>query len=237
VRLEVERSCKRLGVERLDLVQVHARDPRVPVAETMGALAELRAEGRLREIGVSNYSVEEICEARRALGEVPLASDQPEYSLLSRGIERELLPVAREDGIGLLVYSPLAQGLLTGKVRADRRFRPGEGRAERNEFQLENRRRVNELLDRVVAPVAERLGATLGQVALAWVAAQPGVTAALVSARTPDQARENAAAGDLKLEPEEIRRIGEAFARLELVQPGGWRTRIRAWLRKLHGGR
>jgi len=236
VRAEVEQSLRRLGVERIDLIQVHARDPRTPVADTMGALAELRRQGLVREIGVSNYTAEELEEARRALGDVPLASDQPQYSLLARGIEADVLPWARRTGVGLLVYAPLAQGLLSGRVTAERTFREGEGRARKPDFAPANRARVNALLERVVAPVAARHRATVAQTVIAWTVGEPGVTAALVGARTAEQVHENAAAADVVLAPEERAAIGEAFRRLVLERPGASLAgRVKGRLRRLFG--
>ena len=230
VRAEVEASLGRLGVEHVDLVQVHRPDPETPIADTMGALAELRAEGKLGAIGVSNYTVAQIEEARRALGDVPLASDQPPYGLLDRGIERDLLPYARATDLGILAYSPLAQGLLTGAVTAERVFPETDGRSRGTRFLPGNRARVNALLREVVSPIAAARGATVAQVVLAWTIAQPGVTCALVGARDPGQVRENAAAAAVELSPEELARIGEPFAALELerLRPGLLR---RAWSR------
>lgn len=216
VRLEVERSLERLGTEHLDLVQVHWPDPTTPVAETMGALADLHREGKIGAIGVSNYDTTMLAEAATALGEIPLASDQPRYSLVHREIEQDVLPWALEHGVGVLVYSPLEQGLLTGKVREDRRFGEGEGRNDRPSFRPGNRAAVNAVLDEVVAPVAAELGATLAQVIIAWTVARPGVSAALVGARTPEQVRENAGAGELVLSAEAWQAIDRAFADLRL---------------------
>lgn len=216
VRIEVERSLQRLGVERLDLVQVHWPDPTTPVAETMGALAELRDEGKLAAIGVSNYDVDQLTQAQEALGDVPLASDQPIYSLVQRGIEDDVLPWARTNDVGLIVYSPLEQGLLTGKVRADRTFSDDEGRSRRASFSGENRARVNAILDEVVATVAAAHDATLAQTVLAWTVKQPGITVALAGARRPEQAQENAAAGELELAADEWSAIDQAFAALTL---------------------
>lgn len=237
VRLEVERSLTRLGVERIDLLQVHARDPRTPVADTMGTLADLVRAGLVRAVGASNYTVEELEEARLALGSVPLASDQPQYSLLARGIEADLLPWARAAGVGVLVYAPLAQGLLSGRVTAERRFASGEGRARKADFAPENRARVNAVLERAVAPVAARLGASLAQTVIAWTVDEPGVTAALVGARTAAQARENAAAGDLLLTPEERAAIGDAFRGVVLARarPSA-AARLRSAVRRLLDG-
>ncbi len=211
VRLEVERSLKRLGVERLDLVQVHWPDPTTPIAATMGALLELRSEGKLEAIGVSNYSVEQCQEARAALGDVPLAANQVRYSLLTREIEGDVLPWCADAGVGVLAYSPLEQGLLTGAVGPERRFPPDDIRARSPLFSVENRRAVLATLERAVAPIALRHGATLVQVVLAWTAQREGVTSVLAGARDVEQARENAAAGALILSEEERAAIDAAF--------------------------
>jgi aryl-alcohol dehydrogenase-like predicted oxidoreductase len=216
VRTEVERSLGRMGVDFLDLVQVHWFDPTTPIADTMGALLELRAEGKLGAIGVSNYSPSQLAEAQQVLGDVPLASDQPKYSLVERGAEADVLPWCREHGVGVVVYSPLEQGLLTGKVTAERQFDSAEGRSRRPTFLAHNRQRVNEVLKQSVAPVAAELGATLAQTVIAWTVAQPGVTAAIVGARNPEQLAENAAAGSLTLGADQLRRIDEGFAILDL---------------------
>ncbi len=233
LRVEVDRSLERLGVERIDLLQIHWPDPTTPVAETMGGLLELRAEGKVREIGVSNYTVPMMVEAQAALGEVPLASDQPPYNLVRRGIERDVLPFAREREVGILAYSPLEQGLLTGEVPAGRTFSPGDERGRRGTFQPRSRAAVNDALERVVRPLAELRDATLAQVVLAWTAAQPGVTSVLAGARSPEQARENAAAGALELSTGELRTIGAIFAELRLGE--GLASRLRARLGRALG--
>lgn len=227
VRLEVERSLARLGVERIDLIQVHARDPRTPVDETMGALVELHAEGKVRAVGVSNFSVAELEQARAALGDLPLASTQPHYSLVERGIEADVLPWAVRNSVGTVVYAPLAQGLLTGRVRADRRFSGYDARSGSSRFSAANRERVNTRLDGVVAPIATEHRATIAQTVVAWTIGQSGVTAALVGARRPDQARENAAAGALRLAPAELAAIDAAFAG-KVLQPPRQSLRARA---------
>lgn len=218
IRLEVERSLERLATDRLDLVQIHWHDPTTPIADSMGALAELVGEGKVRAVGVSNYDATQMEEAQRALGEVPLASTQPKYNLVAREPERELLPWSLEHEVGVVCYSPIEQGLLTGKVGPERTFEEGEGRTQRTTFSQENRARVNEVLQRVVAPIAAAHESTLAQTVIAWTIARPGVTAAIVGARSPEQVEENAAAGDLVLEPQEWRAIDVAFAELELVE-------------------
>lgn len=213
---ECERSLERLGVERIDLYQVHWNDPTTPIADTMGALAELHAQGKIGAVGVSNFWPEVLEEARAALGDVPLASNQPRYSLVHRDVERDVLPWCREHGVGTVVYSPLEMGLLSGKVRAGRAFAEGDQRPTRASFRAENRDAINGVLDTVVAPIAERHGATLAQVCLAWTIAQEGVTAVLAGLRRADQAVENARAGSLELADEERAAIRAGFEALNL---------------------
>lgn len=219
VALEVERSLKRLATDHIELVQVHWPDPTTPIADTMGALAQLVQSGKVGAVGVSNYDADMLAQAQAALGSVPLASNQPKYSLLAREIEADVLPWCRAHDVGLVVYSPLEQGLLTGKVRGERVFSEDEGRSRRPTFLPENRSRVNAVLDTVVAPIAADHGATLAQLVLAWTVQQPGVTVALAGARTAAQARENAAAGTLTLKDDAWAAIDRAFAELQLVEP------------------
>ena len=141
---------------------------------------------------------------------VPDLDDQVDH------IEDDVLPYARETGVGLIVYSPLEQGLLTGKVTAERQFSDADGRKKRPTFRPGNRELVNAVLARDVAPIAAAHGATLAQVALAWTLAQPGVTAFIAGARTVAQVEENAAAADLGLSAEEWSAIDRAFAGLKL---------------------
>lgn len=219
LRQELDASLKRLGVEVIDLLQIHWPDPTTPIAETMGALADFQRDGKIRAIGVSNFSPEQMEEARLALGHLPLASDQPRYSLVRREIEADVLPYAKKQGIGVVVYSPLEQGLLSGKVPAHRAFAESDGRRKRPTFREANRARVNAVLQEVVAPIAADHDATLAQVALAWTLAQPGVTAVIAGARNPAQVEENAAAADLMLEPLEWSAIDRAFRDLGLELP------------------
>lgn len=213
---EVEDSLKRMRTDRIDLIQVHRRDSTTRIADTMQALANLHRAGKVRAIGVSNFSVEMLKEARDALGSIPLASEQPKYSLVAREAERELLPWAIRNHVGTLVYSPLEQGLLTGKVTADRSFPDSDARHKRPTFTAENRSRVNRVLQEVVQRIADRHEATLAQVAIAWTIAQPGVTCAIVGARTPQQVLENARGGELTLDPAELASIRRAFEGLKL---------------------
>lgn len=233
VKYEVEKSLERLGIETIDLIQVHRSDPKTPVAETMGALLALRDAGKVRAIGVSNFDVPLLRAAQAGLGDTPLASTQPKYSLVARDIEADVLPHCVREGIGVIVYSPLEQGLLTGRVPADRTFGEKDGRSFRPTFRPGNRALVNAVLAQVAEPIARRHGVTLGQVAIAWTLAQPGVTAAIVGARTPEQARENAAAADVVLAREEEAALRRAFEglRLDLGKPS-FGARVKGWLRR-----
>ncbi len=218
VRLECERSLQRLGTDRIDLYQCHWPDPTTPIADTMGELARLHREGKIRAVGVSNFGPGQMREAQDALGDVPLASDQPRYNLRDRAIERDVLPWCREHEVGAIVYSPLDQGLLTGKMTEGRELPEGDERAHRWTMSRENRRRVNAVVREVLEPLAERHRATPAQLASAWTFHQPGVTAAIVGARNPAQVDENAAAGDLELSAPELETMSRAFEALELVR-------------------
>lgn len=204
---EVEQSLKRLGTDVIDLYQCHWPDASTPIAETMEAMVTLRQQGKIRAIGVSNFTPEMMAECLR---HAPLASDQPKYSLLAREIEADVLPFCRQHNIGVIVYSPLEQGLLTGRVTMERTFAAGDYRGGRPWFQPANRQRVLCALEKI-KPIAAAHDATLGQVAVAWVIAQPGVTAAIVGARSPEQARENARAADVRLSAAELQVIRKTF--------------------------
>ncbi len=215
VRAEVERSLKRLDVDTIDLVQVHHRDRDTPIAETMGALLRLRSEGKLAEIGVSNYTAQEMAEADTALGDVPLASVQCPYNLVLREIEADVLPAAREASIGLLCYSPLEKSLLAGRLLQGG-LAAGDSRAGHWSFHPRNARLVNGVLSRVVTPIARRHEATLAQIALAWLLAQPGVTSVVVGASSDEQVASNARAGSLELSVDEVDEIRAAFESIRL---------------------
>ncbi|NOY82834.1 MAG: aldo/keto reductase [Kiritimatiellaeota bacterium] len=208
---ECDRSLKRLGVDVIDLYQCHWPDKTTPADEMMEALFDLRDKGKIREFGMSNYDVPLL---RQCLAAGPIASLQPPYNLLQRGIEGEILPFCRENGIGVIVYSPMYRGLLTGKITPEYSFKPGDARPNDAWFRGERLEQVNRVIDTVVRPIAAAHSATPAQVSVAWCLAAPGVTAALVGARTEEQARANAAAADLQLSPGEIETLGSAFSRL-----------------------
>jgi len=207
IRYELEQSLKRLRTDYVDLYQTHWQDPTTPIEETMTALVDLKRQGKIRAIGVSNASVGDIRQYQR-LG--PVDTDQEKYSLLDRGHEAALLPNCREQGIAVLAYSPLANGLLTGKIGPERVFTGDDLRRNNPRFSVENRARIQGVLAQI-QPIAKLHGLTLGQLVIAWTLAQPGLTHALVGARDPRQAVENAGASDAILSDEELAAVDAAF--------------------------
>lgn len=232
---EVEHSLVRLKTDRIDLIQIHRDDPSTPIEETMGALAQLVEQGKVRAVGTSNFGVKLLEQARAGLRALPLASEQAKYSLVARELEREVLPWCRAHEVGILAYSPLEQGLLTGKVGAQRGFPDSDARHKRGTFTPENRARVNAVLERVVKPIAQQHQATLAQTVIAWTVAQPGVTCALVGARTEEQARENARGGEIVLSAEELAAIRGAFEALKLAGVAGASPGLKGFVKKLLG--
>ena len=195
IRRAVERSLRRLRTDYLDLYQIHTPDPVTPVAETLAALGELVAEGKVRYLGNSNFTGWQIADAAhvaRAAGAVPFISAQNHWSLLERDTEAEVVPAARHFGLGVLPYFPLANGLLTGKVRKGQAQPPGSRLAGRPGYLTESK------LDRVEALIswaAER-GLTVLEVAIGALAAQPGCASVIAGATSPEQVKANAAAAD-----------------------------------------
>jgi methylglyoxal reductase len=212
IRKEVDRSLTRLQTDYIDLYQTHWQDATTPIEETMSALMDLKQQGKIRAIGVSNATVEQMDEYRK-IG--PIDSDQELYSMLDRALEDEQLPYCRESNIAVLAYSPLAQGLLTGTMTTDRELAEGDQRANLPRFSEKNRRKVNEFLE-LLRPIAEEHDATLSQLTLAWTLAQPGLTHVLAGSRDAEQTRQNAAAADILLSDDEWRSIAEALSGLDL---------------------
>ena len=208
IRHEVEESLRRLKTDYIDLYITHWQDPSTPIAETVGALEALQADGKILAYAASNTSPEDIA-AYQAAGRI--AAVQEEYSMLSRRIEASHLPLCRAEGIAVMGYSVLALGLLSGRIGADRVFAGDDQRRDDPRFSTENRARVDRLMQ-TIRPVAESHAASPAQVVIAWTLAQPGLTFALCGARNPEQARENAAAGHLRLTGAEIAEIDGAIA-------------------------
>ena len=209
IRAEVEASLKRLGTDVIDLYQTHWQESKTPIADTMAELLKLKAEGKIRAIGVSNATAEQM-DQYRAVG--PVDADQERYSMLDRRFEQSNLPYCAKHNLAFLAYSPLEQGLLTGAIGPDRQFAEGDQRRNSPRFSVESRTKIAELL-KAFAPIAKAHRATLSQLTIAWTVHQPGCSHALVGARTPEQAVENAKAGDIRLTSAELKAMAEAIAR------------------------
>ena len=205
IRYEVEQSLKRLNTDYIDLYQTHWQDETTPIEETMTTLLDLKREGKIRAIGVSNATVEQI-EAYRRVG--PVDSGQEKYSMLDRGLESDYLPYTLKNNIAVLAYSPLALGLLTGKVGPEREFPADDLRHSNPRFSVESRKQVRAMLDKM-RPIAEKHSLTLAQLVILWTIAQPGLTHALVGARNAQQAEENAVAGNATLSKEELETLNK----------------------------
>lgn len=211
LRHEVELSLQRMRVDCIDVMQTHWQDPTTPIEDTMSALMDLRSEGKIRAIGCSNATPAQM-DAYRACGALDV--DQEHYSMLDRAHEGDNLPYCARNEVAFLAYSPLAQGLLTGNITPDREFPEGDQRRENPRFSVDHRRRVSRLLDEF-KPIAQGHGITISQLVIAWTVHQPGCTHALVGARTPEQARANAAAGDVTLSAAELATMAAAIRRHE----------------------
>ena len=209
---ECEASLRRLGTDYVDLYQQHWPMPNAPVEESMAAMDTLLKQGKIRVAGVSNFDVPMLDAARRV---VNVASLQPPFSMVRRDIEDAVLPYCIREGIGVIVYSPLQCGLLTGKVTMDRTFPETDHRHFNAYFRPANRRKVLDFLDEI-RPIAEAHDATLAQLVINWTVGREGITAALVGARNTQQADENAAALDFVLTDDEIARIDALLDALEL---------------------
>ncbi|MEZ6056004.1 MAG: aldo/keto reductase [Planctomycetaceae bacterium] len=210
VRLEVERSLKRLGIDCIDLIQTHWQDETTPIADTMGELVRLREEGKVRAIGACNATIAQIDEYRSA---GRFDTDQEKFSMVDRGQQDEKLPYLLKEGIAFLAYSPLANGMLTGKMGPDRVFPPGDMRNTRPRFTVESRQAVTDFLQ-LILPIAEGRGITLTQLVLAWTLAQPGISHLLAGARSEQQSIENAAAADVELSVDEVAQITNSIGDL-----------------------
>ncbi|WP_435106659.1 aldo/keto reductase [Arhodomonas sp. AD133] len=200
-------SLQRLGVDHIDLYYLHRVDPQVPIEETVGAMAQLVEAGKVRHIGLSEAAPATI---RRAHAVHPLTAVQTEYSLWTRGLERDVLPTLRELGIGLVPYSPLGRGFLSGAITTPEDLDEDDWRRTNPRFQGENFRQNLALVRRVTAVAAE-LGATPAQVALAWVLVQGGDIVPIPGTTRPQRVEENAAAMDLHMPEEAMDRLNEVF--------------------------
>lgn len=197
---ECENSLQRLKTDYIDLYQIHWSDKTTPIGETMEAVAQLIAQGKVRYAGVCNFTMDKMAEAEKT---VPLASNQIPFSMIDRRVEKETVPYCIEHHKGVLAYSPLQRGLLTGKIKPGHVFKEGDSRSTDKFFTDQSIRSVEKLLDSM-KPIAAEKKATVSQLVIRWTIEQPGITIALVGARDTRQALENAKAADIQLTPEEI---------------------------------
>jgi aryl-alcohol dehydrogenase-like predicted oxidoreductase len=208
---ELEESLKRMGTDYVDLLQLHWPDATTPIDETMEALDTLIRQGKIRAAGVSNYSLIQMEEAAKT---IQLASNQVPYSMLNRSIEQDLVPYTIEQQIGIIAYSPLERGLLTGKYFRDAALKADDHR--NGYFGQFSADKVKAFLDSIT-PLAESKKASLAQLVLRWTTLQPGITIVLAGARNAEQAIQNAAAMNVQLTKDEI---GFINGELEKVYSG-----------------
>lgn len=220
LRQGVEESLRALKLDHIDLYQVHWPDPATPAEETAAALQELVDEGKIGHAGVSNYDAAQLAAFDRTR---PVETLQPPYHLFRRGIEQDVLPYAREHDIGVLVYSPLGSGLLTGRLTPESTFESDDWRSQSSAFQGEVLRRNLAVVDRLSDFAAER-GISVSQLAIAWVLAQRGVHVAIVGARSARNIEDSLAAAEIELSDEDldaIERITADGVSVEGASPEG----------------
>ncbi len=213
LRREIDASLRRLKTDCVDLYQIHWPDPhgRTPVEDAWQELVRIRDAGKARYIGVSNFSVDELrcCQAI-----APVQSVQPPYNLLQRGVEEELLPFCREQGIGVVAYGPMHNGLLTGNFH-EKTLAPDDHRRGKPAFEEPQLSRNLRFVERI-RPLAEREGKSVANLAVAWVLRHPAVTSAIVGARNERQAKDNARAAGWRLTEAQLQTISDALAAEDL---------------------
>jgi len=216
----VKASLKRLQLDHIDLYQIHGFDPATPIEETVRALDQLVRHGHVRYVGVSNWAAWQIVKAlgiAERLGLSRFESLQAYYTLAGRDLEREIVPMLRSEGLGLMVWSPLAGGLLSGKYKAGANAETGS-RRQSFDFPPVDRERADIVID-AMRPLAEARGVSVAQIALAWLLHQPQVTSVIVGAKRPDQLADNLLATRVTLTAGELKTLGDASA-LPAEYPG-----------------
>ncbi len=210
-------SLKRLGTDYVDLYQCHRYDTETPLEETLVALDDLARQGKILYAGVSEWSAGQIADAAefiRSAGLHPLASNQPYYSMLGRNVEKEVIPLCEREGLGQVVFSPLAQGVLTGKYKPGQPL-PQESRGadpSQNMFMGDNLTDVVLTKVEKLGPIAQSAGLSMSQLALAWCLRQKNVSSVIIGASRPEQVEDNAAASGKTLSPDVLAAIDEALA-------------------------
>ena len=212
VRYEVEQSLKRLGIETIDLYQIHWPQPEEEIEEGWGALQDLITEGKIRYAGVSNFSVAQMERIQKI---APITSLQPPFSLLKQSVAAEILPFCERNNIGVINYSPMQAGLLTGKMTAERVAAMPEDDWRKNNADFKSPKLEKNLgLATLLTEIGERHEVEAGVVAIAWTLANPAVTAAIVGGRNPEQVAGTATALKFRLSADEVKEI-EAFVSAE----------------------
>jgi aryl-alcohol dehydrogenase-like predicted oxidoreductase len=210
-----EASLRRLGTDHLDLYQAHRYDSSTPLEETMLAYADLVRQGKVLYIGVSEWTAQQITDAAALARElrVPLISNQPQYSMLWRVIEAEVVPASEREGLGQIVWSPIAQGVLTGKYKPGEAPPAGSRATDETGGKFIQRMMADRVLERVqqLRPIADGCGLSMAQLAIAWVLQNANVSAAIIGATKPEQVHENVKAAGVKLDAEVLGRIDEVL--------------------------
>jgi aryl-alcohol dehydrogenase-like predicted oxidoreductase len=219
-------SLRRLQTDYVDLYQAHRYDHETPLEETLRAFDDLVRQGKVLYVGVSEWRAEEIAAALRIAGEMGfdrIVSNQPQYNMLWRVIEAEVLPLCEKEGIGQIVFSPIAQGALTGKYLPGSAAPAGSRATDAGGSRFIERLLTDEVLTRVqeLRPIADEAGLTLAQLAVAWTLQNPGVSAAIVGATRPEQVRENVRASGVRLDEAVMRRIDEILGPVISTDPAG----------------
>lgn len=211
----IEGTLRRLEVDYIDMYQAHRYDNATPLEETMEAFADVVRQGKALYIGVSEWRAEEIRAAAELAKDlhVPFVSNQPQYSMLWRVIEAEVMPTCKELGIGQIVWSPIAQGVLTGKYAPGEQHPAGSRATDANNSYFMGNIMRDEILERVqhLRPLAEQAGLTMAQLAVAWVLQRENVSAAIIGATKPEQVRDNVQAAGVRLPAELLDQIDEAL--------------------------
>lgn len=209
---ECERSLKRLNTDYIDLYQIHWHDPSTPAAEAMEAMDKLLQQGKIRAAGVSNYSVDMLKDAEKYL---KLASNQVPYSMVERDIENEVVPYSLERNVGIIAYSPMQRGILTGKMHKNYPFDKGDHRPSLPRYKEPNFSRILDFVEKL-KPIAKEKGITLPQLVLNWTMNRPGITCVLAGSRKPSQIEDNAKAINVKINEEEYKKINQYMEELDL---------------------
>lgn len=210
---ECEESLKRLNTDYIDLYQAHRPDPTTDISETMEALSQLKKEGKILEGAVSNYTVDQLNES---LNYFPVISNQLPFSMLEMDIKKEMVPFCLEKNIGILAYSPLQRGVLTGKYSGDINWDDDDHRKDTKWFKDENRKNINAYLSEI-KPIADSYHISISQLVINWTISQKGISCVLVGGRNSAQVKHNAESLKFKLDESEIRFIDEKLGHLKLL--------------------